>query len=116
MSTDDLTVVIIKNFPLVIEFYQELFKEISESDSRYQFKIETSFNYNDAVILIERLRVARKRIDLVVLSLNVPDSSIERLMFGEDIGVLVRKNHPEAKIVITTSFKNNYRIHSILKN
>ena len=116
MKFNDLTIVLIKSFPLVVEFYRELFKEISEADSRYQFNIETCFNYDDAVVLFERLRMARKRIDLVVLDLSVPDCSVDRLLFGEDIGVLVRKNHPEAKIVITTAFKNNYKIHSILKN
>lgn len=116
MKFNDLTIVLIKSFPLVVEFYRELFKEISEADSRYQFNIETCFTYDDAVVLFERLRMARKRIDLVVLGLNVPDCSVDRLLFGEDIGVLVRKNHPETKIVITTAFKNNYKIHSILKN
>ena len=112
MKIDNLTIVLIKNFPLVVEFYRELFKEISESDSRYQFKIESAFDYDDAIVLVDRLMAANKRIDLVVLDVSVPDCSVERLLFG----ALVRKNHPEAKIVITTAFKNNYRISSILKN
>jgi len=116
MKIDNLTIVLIKNFPLVVEFYRELFKEISESDSRYQFKIESAFDYDDAIVLLDRLMASNKRIDLVVLDLSVPDCSVERLLFGEDIGALVRKNYPEAKIVITTAFKNNYRISSILKN
>ncbi|NGX84862.1 response regulator transcription factor [Aequorivita sp. KMM 9714] len=116
MRFEELTVVIVKSFPLVIEYYRELFIEISESYKRFHFRIEVANNYVEAIDLLNRIKSERKRVDLMILDLMIPGLAVKGILFGEDIGELFRKNHPKGKIIITTGFPNNYRINSVMKS
>ena len=117
MRLKSLTVVIVKEYPLLVETYRKLLIkfERAKRDS-FRVQIETAFNYHAAVDLFERLRLSDRRVDLVILDLKVFDYSKNGYMAGEDVGLFVREKHPDAKIIFTTTFMNQYRIHTILKS
>jgi|SRR5690554_766766 len=117
MRLENLTVVIVKSHPLLVETYRNLLKEIENSRVLgYRIIIEAAFDYQGAIDLFVRFGSVERRVDLVILDLKVFDSRKNAYLAGEDVGSLVREYHPSAKIIFSTTFKNNYRVLSILKS
>src|SRR5690554_86590 len=117
MRTENLTVVIVKGYPLMVESYRKLLIKFEKANqSGFRVLIETAVDYQEAIDLFERLYLSERRVDLVLLDLKVLDYSKNGYIAGEDVGLFVRERHPDAKIIITTTFMNQYRVHAILKS
>lgn len=54
--------------------------------------------------------------DLVFLDIRLPPSKDRRILSGEDLGEMIRQRHPLAKIIVATTFNDNYRIQNIFKS
>ena len=50
------------------------------------------------------------------LDISVPPSKDKKLLSGEDVGLMINRVFPSSKIIVSTTFNDNYRIQSILKN
>lgn len=117
MRFENLTVVIVKSYPLLVESYRKLLnKFVKDKQQCFRFIVETAVDYQEAINLFERLWLSERRVDLVILDLKVFDDSKEGYLAGEDVGLFVRESQPGAKIIFTTTFMNQYRVHSILKS
>jgi len=117
MRIESLTVVIVKSYPLLVESYSRLLGKVTKAKSQgFRVLIETAFDYQSAIDLFNRLWLVGRDIDLVILDLKVFDLSKEGYLAGEDIGLFVRERDPEAKIIFTTTFMNQYRVSSIIKS
>ena len=55
-------------------------------------------------------------IDIVFLDISLPPSADGEYLSGEDLGIAIKKLLPKCKIVVATTFNDNYRIQAILKN
>jgi len=106
---------IIDDHPLIIEAYITALQEVTQLHPEWTFAIETAETCDEAQYLLTTT-FASKPIDLVLLDIQVPPSIDNKLLSGEDIGLKIRETMPNAKIVITTTFNNNYRLQSIFKN
>ncbi|MDX1326836.1 MAG: histidine kinase, partial [Arenibacter sp.] len=53
---------------------------------------------------------------LLLLDIQLTETHLEEPYTGEDLGILARKVVPDTKVVFMSSFSDNYRINSILKN
>src|SRR5690554_1500592 len=117
MRIESLTVVIVKSYPLLVESYSRLLGKVTKVKSQgFRVLIETAFDYQSAIDLFNRLWLVGRDIDLVILDLKVFDLSKEGYLAGEDIGLFVRERDPEAKIIFTTTFMDQYRVSSIIKS
>ena len=54
--------------------------------------------------------------DIVFLDISLPPSKGRKILSGEDLGLKLNEVLPEAKVIVSTTFNDNYRIHSIFKN
>src|SRR5690606_41727120 len=54
--------------------------------------------------------------DLILMDIQLTETHLEEPRSGEDLGILARKLVPDTKVVFMSSFSDNYRINSILKN
>ena len=50
------------------------------------------------------------------LDIRLPPSETNKMLSGEDLGIKIRERIPKAKIIISTTFNDNYRIHSIFRS
>ncbi|MDB9954592.1 DNA-binding response regulator [Flavobacteriaceae bacterium] len=50
------------------------------------------------------------------MDIKLPPSRDGKILSGEDLGLLIREMLPNSRIIISTTFNNNFRVHSILKN
>lgn len=108
-------VLIVEDHPLICEAYKSALSHVSSTEQDIAFKIEEANNLDDAV---EKIEAATKNegFDLVFLDIRLPQSTNNKILSGEDLGVLVRKQLPETKVIMSTSFNDNFRIHTILRN
>ena len=108
-------VLIVDDHPIIADAYKSAFDFISSENEDLEFDISIVNNSDDA---IEKINKAAKTtaIDIVFLDISLPPSSDGKILSGEDIGIKIRQVLPKCKIIIATTFNDNYRIQVILKN
>lgn len=108
-------VLIVDDHPIIADAYKSAFDFISSENEGLEFDISIVNNSDDA---IEKINKAAKTIaiDIVFLDISLPPSSDGKILSGEDIGIKIRQVLPKCKIIIATTFNDNYRIQVILKN
>ncbi|WP_299528094.1 response regulator [uncultured Lutibacter sp.] len=108
-------VLIVDDHPIIADAYKSAFDFISSENNKLKFNISIVHNSDDA---INKITEASKKngIDIVFLDISIPPSTDGKILSGEDIGVTIRKLLPKCKIIVATTFNDNYRIQVILKN
>jgi len=106
------SVLIIDDHPLIAEVYESALLNTSSKNNARNFSITIVDTCDKA---IEKIRKATA-IDLVFLDISLPISSDGSFLSGEDIGIAIRKRHPNTKIIVSTTYNDNYRVHNILKS
>lgn len=109
------SVLIVDDHPIIADAYKSAFNYISSENEELKFDIAIVNNSDDA---IETITKASKLdgIDIVFLDISLPPSTDGKILSGEDIGIKIRQIIPDCKIIIATTFNDNYRIQVILKN
>lgn len=123
-------VLIIDDHPLIAEAYKSALKRINSNEKEYEFIIEEAYDIDSALIKIEKSiqeikensqnknntdRIY-KEIDLIFLDIKLPVSSDGNILSGEELGIKIRECLPNVKIIISTTYNDNYRLHSIMKS
>ena len=112
--TQTFNVLIIDDHPLIIESFKRALKHITATCSDYKFKIKTASTCDSANAEIDEF-VQNGIIDLVFLDISLPVSKKGVMTSGEDIGVRLRSLFIKVKIIVATTYTNNYRLTNILK-
>ncbi|WP_115878970.1 response regulator [Lutibacter oceani] len=108
-------VLIIDDHPIIADAYKSAFEYISTENINIAFKIAIAVNCDEAILKITEAS-KKNGIDIVFLDISIPPSSDGKILSGEDLGVNIRKVLPKCKIIVATTFNDNYRIQAILKN
>lgn len=93
----ELQVLMVDDHPPIIEGYKSI---LSFNSSGYVLNTITAFNCESAYYAIVK---AEKPFDIVFLDLTLPAYLEGKLNSGEDLIPIVRKHHPNAKILVLTS-------------
>lgn len=107
-------VLIIDDHPLIASAYQQALEEVF-SKMAENLDILYATTIDEANDLIANADLFEK-IDLIFLDIRLPLGEHSKIISGEDLGIIIREKYPNKKLVIATTFNDNYRIHSILKN
>ncbi|MEQ6123212.1 response regulator [Pseudotenacibaculum sp. MALMAid0570] len=116
MTDQKYTVLIVDDHPLICEAYKSAFIHIGKKDSSISFDIEVAHNCDDAFSYIKNCTSDEKHLALVFLDMSLPPSQDGKILSGEDLGLKINELLPETKIIVSTTFNDNYRVHSIFKN
>jgi DNA-binding NarL/FixJ family response regulator len=108
-------VLIIEDHPLITEAYKKAFSQISLKNPKLSFKISSANNCDTAFLMIEEA-VKHQELDIVLLDIKLPPSTNGTLLSGEDLGLKIIELSPNSKIIVSTTFNDNYRINSIFKS
>lgn len=111
---DKLKVLIIEDHPLIAEAYKNALLLFKKKQKNISFSIDHANNCKTA---IDKIGACNKEepIDIVFLDIKLPPSIEEGLLSGEDVGLKIKHVLPKTKIVIATSFNDNFRVHSLIK-
>lgn len=117
-------VLIIDDHPLIAEAYKSALKRVDFEDTTYEFFIDEVYDIDSAIVKIkncvanlENDKIEEKKIyDLIFLDIKLPISSDKKILSGEELGMKIRECLPNVKIMISTTYNDNYRLHSIMKS
>ena len=116
MNDKKYSVLIIDDHPLISEAYKTAFNFYANQNEEITFSIKTAEDCDNGFRLINDY--AKKNIDLhiVFLDIKLPPSADGKIVSGEDLGLKINKLLPNTKVIVSTTFNDNYRIHSIFKS
>lgn len=106
-------VLIIEDHPLIIEAYKRAFLEVANASHELTFNIDTAKSCDEAILKINKAKT--NALDLVFLDIKLPPSQDGQILSGEDLGIYIRENLFDVKIIIATTYNDNFRINSIFK-
>lgn len=108
-------VLIIDDHPLICDAYVNALQQVMKENQQISMQIESAENCDAAKEKILN-SWTNDSWDLVFLDIRLPASKDRRILSGEDLGEMIRENHPLAKIIVATTFNDNYRIQNIFKS
>jgi DNA-binding NarL/FixJ family response regulator len=109
-------VLIIEDHPLITEAYKKAFSQVSSKNPKQHFIISSAVNCDEALVKINEATQSQM-LDIVFLDIKIPPSTTnESLLSGEDLGLKIMELLPSSKIIVSTTFNDNYRINSIFKS
>lgn len=107
-------VIIIDDHPLITDSYKAAVEEIfSSREERVNVAV---FNSLDSALDRLNSSAVFSEADLIFLDIQLPPSTDKRIFSGEDLGLEIRKEQFSAKIMLSTSLTDNYRIHCLVKS
>lgn len=113
--TGKYKVLIVDDHPIICDSYKEAFAEVNEEFDNLHIQIEVALDCDAAREKI-RNNWVEKGYDLVFLDIRLPASRDRKLVSGEDLGELIREVQPQAKIIVATTFNDNFRMLNIFKS
>ena len=116
MSLKNYNALIIDDHPLIADAYKSAFKYIAQENEAITFQIQLAVDCDSAYNIIKSTAAANKKIDIIFLDMRLPPSKDGTILSGEDLGLKINSLLPGTKIVVSTTFNDNYRVHSIFKN
>lgn len=108
-------VLLIDDHPIILEVYKTALQEASLIIENTTFEIETAQNPDEA---LEKIVFSSKikNYDIIFLDMKLPPSKDEEILSGEDLGLKINELSPNSKIIVSTTFNDNYRVQNILRN
>ena len=106
------TVLIIDDHPIIADAYKSALLKIVSENSTIDFSVEIATTCDAA---LEKI-TSKEAIDLIFLDMKLPKSSDGKFLSGEDLGIEIREKLAETKIIVATTYNDNYRVNNILKS
>lgn len=100
---------IIDDHPTQVKTYMDIFDLVNDN---LTLKFKAFHNLEDAFYFIKHNDTA-KRIDLVLLDLNLPASSKHNLSNGADLAEIIKQDLPQAKLCFLTSHHDAFVLYDI---
>ncbi|MCG8812002.1 response regulator transcription factor [Tenacibaculum finnmarkense] len=104
------SILIIDGCPLICEAYKSILHSINKKDS-YCFDTKMAHCMPSAYRIIKN----KIPLDILILELKFPLHDNQEKLSGENLAITIRRTLPNTKIIIATTFDDNFRIHSIFK-
>ena len=108
-------VLIVDDHPIICNSYKDAFEEVSSGNENLHIQADVALDCDSAREKINN-RWVEKGYDLVLLDIRLPASRDRKLVSGEDLGELIRELQPEARIIVATTFNDNFRIQNIIRS
>lgn len=105
-----LKILMVDDHPMILEGYKNALTQINDFD----LLIDTANHCDEA--LFRLTSASFHPYDLIFLDLKIPGSTDRRLLSGEDLGLYIKKEYPNIKLVVLTMFNENIRFENIIKN
>src|SRR5690606_9525139 len=110
-----LNVLIVEDHPLIVDNFKNALNYVEKSTGTINFKIDTATNCKTAYSKIQSATL-NGGIDIVFLDISLPPDEDNQLYSGEELGIKIRELLPNARIIICTSYDEDFRLNRIMAN
>lgn len=105
-----LKILMVDDHPMIIEGYKNALLD----KNHFSFRIDSA---NSCSTALEKFNLHKENpYNLYFLDIQIPPCDSPRILSGEDLGMYIKKEQPDAKIIILTMFNESLRLQNILKN
>ena len=108
-------VLLIDDHPLIVKAYKSALLHLSTINKDFKFNIDSANSCDTAYSKIKKAAMG-KGLDLIFLDIKLPPSKNDTIISGEDLGIKIREQLGDVKIIVSTTFNENSRINSILNS
>lgn len=108
-----INALIIDDHPSIITAYKNYLLNYQKQQECYQFNITSALNADEA---INSLVQSKTFFDLIFLDIRIPGSKNGKFKSGEDIGVYIKKNSSQSKIVVITGHYEIIVLSGLINN
>lgn len=106
-KVETITVLLVDDHELILEGYKNVLSNLDMPNIK--LTIDTANNCDTAW---EKLKTETYQI--VILDINFPVNENSQFLSGEDLGISIKKDFPDTKIVILTVLEDAFRIKNLL--
>ena len=110
----NLKVLIIDDHPQIAQSFRFALAKVTENSGVYNFTITEATTIDMALGYLSN--ASDSFYDLIFLDIKLPQSENGKFLSGEDLGIEIRKIMPKAKIIVSTTYNDNFRINNIMKS
>jgi DNA-binding NarL/FixJ family response regulator len=114
MMKKKISVLLIDDHPIICDVYTIALKLVEKSEG-VSFKIEVANTIDKALARLAKIQGQKSQIDLIVLDIKLPPSKDKKILTGEELGIKINELLPEVTLIVSTTYNDNYRIYSLLK-
>ncbi|WP_161598256.1 response regulator [Maribacter flavus] len=107
--TPKASILVIDDHPITITGYKTCLE-----DSGLSLHIDGACNCDEAINKLNNTK--SNFFKMVFLDIKLPSSKTSKITGGEDLGLFIRKQFPETKIIVHTSLRDEQRITNIIKS
>jgi DNA-binding NarL/FixJ family response regulator len=100
-------ILIVEDHPIVVDGYKTILRGATTSELIFY----VALNCDEALT-----HLSKNRFDLVILDLQLPESSNSSYLDGEDLGLLIRREYAHSKILVITAISDPLRITSVTRH
>lgn len=106
----NLKILMVDDHPMILEGYKNALNQNAGLD----LLINSANNCDEAHFKLKS--ASHKPYNIVFLDIKIPECSDGRFLSGEDLGLYIKKEYPETKLIVLTMFNESLRWESIIKN
>lgn len=106
-------ILIVDDHPMTVDSYENLL--LNNKLHQKQIRFLKKYNCEEAYKIIKKYSIDGKKIDLILLDINLPPYKELKIDNGRDLALYIRKMHPKCKIIILTMHCELSIIDSIIK-
>ncbi|WPO77825.1 response regulator transcription factor [Flavobacterium sp. KACC 22761] len=109
-----LNILIVDDHPMTVDSYVNLLSDNSLSTTEIFF--HKKYNCENAYKEITLLKKQQLNIDFAILDVNLPSYPELNILNGIDLAAVVRKTHPQCKILLLTMHTEAFIVNRILND
>lgn len=107
-------ILIVDDHLLIIDGYRNALKFGFSHINHISFEIDFAVDCDSAIKKIETSK-KNKPFDIIILDLSLPKSKSSKINSGEDLGLWIKSELPEVKLIVITGFDSNIKVNYVLK-
>lgn len=107
-----INVLIIDDHPIIADAYRSALLKVNNEVKDPEFSITEVNTIDKALFQLSQ----KNSFNLIFLDIKLPESKDGVFLSGEDLGIEIRRISPESKIIVATTYNDNYRLNNILKS
>jgi len=110
----NIDILIIDDHPIIIDAYKSVLKKNDICNNSHKYSIKSAFSISETIKLLFGM-VSDRDFQIILLDINLPPCNEHKMKSGIDLGVFIRNNFANSKIIVITSCNDNHKLINVIQ-